>query len=293
MEYTLIDNNTSKEISSAIFYKITIILSDLQSEYPFFERWLSKVRDELMNSNIRYIILCYEGNIFNIKGVAILKKTSLENKICTLRVIDGYKRKGIGTMLYKNAIKILNDPAPLITVSGLHMKEFAPFLRRNRAILKDKVKSIYRKGSYEYFYNVPYCHETVLMSIRPRYAEQIALGEKQIEFRKKIFSSTVKKVYIYSSSPTKRIIGYFNVTKIIKDTPDRLWKRFQNIGGISYKEYEKYYKGHNVGYGIVIKKFIPYSNPIDPIKQEPTFRAPQSYCYIDNIVTIKWLENQY
>lgn len=292
MEFAIINHNTSKNLIVKIFDKLSDFLSDLKSEYPFFYNWLIKVRNELINSDGRILLLCYEQNILDLKGIAILKKSEKENKICTLRVVDDYKRRGIGTILYMNAKYILKDRAPLITVSGLHMNEFAPFLKKNGAVLKDKVKSIYKKGSYEYFYNVPYCHEIALMSIQPKYAEKIAKGEKKIEFRKKVFASTVKKVYVYSSSPAKKIMGYFNVTEIIKDTPERLWKQYHSIGFITYEDFMDYYKGHDVGYGIMVREFIRFSKPLDPKQHDPSFRAPQSYCYIDNVETISWLSHQ-
>ena len=38
--------------------------------------------------------------------------------------------------------------------AGIHMKEFSSFLKKRGFVLKDKVKSLYRRGSYEYFFNV-------------------------------------------------------------------------------------------------------------------------------------------
>ena len=86
-------------------------------------------------------------------------------------------------------------------------------------------------------------------------------------------------------------MGYFNVTDIIKDTPERLWKRYHSIGFITYDDFIDYYKGHDVGYGIMVREFIRFSTPLYPKQHDPSFRAPQSYCYIDNVETISWFIN--
>jgi len=45
----------------------------------------------------------------------------------------------------------------------------------------------------------------VLLSIKPKYVEKIVNGEKQYEFRKRIFrNKNVRKAFIYSTSPTKK-----------------------------------------------------------------------------------------
>ena len=77
---------------------------------------------------------------------------------------------------------------------------------------------MYRRGSYEYFFNVPYKHKYVLLSIKPEYASAIANGIKKVEFRKRIFSETVERAFVYSSSPVKKIIGSFFVSHIERDT---------------------------------------------------------------------------
>lgn len=60
-----------------------------------------------------------------------------------------------------NVVKI-NDPSPLITVSERQIDDFSIFLSKNGFKLKDKVKSIYRRGEYEYFYNKEYKHIAVI-----------------------------------------------------------------------------------------------------------------------------------
>ena len=66
---------------------------------------------------------------------------------------------------------------------------------------------------------------SVILSIKPEYAKAIMSGKKRVEFRRKIFKRPVNKVYVYSSSPVKKIIGFFIIDSIIEDSPLRLWNK--------------------------------------------------------------------
>ncbi len=58
----------------------------------------------------------------------------------------------------------------------------------------------------------------VLLSIKPKYVNEIINGNKRYEFRKVIFRNrNVTTVYIYSSSPEKQIVGSFEIGDIIED----------------------------------------------------------------------------
>lgn len=293
MKIICLDKTTSSNVLIPIFERLRKILEDLEYCYPFFSIWLEKVFKELTNSDRRKILLCVEGNCFNILGLAIIKNDSIEKKICTLRVLSGYQRRGIGTALLKRCLVELNDPLPLITVSGMLMDSFGPFLKRNGFKIKDKVKSIYKKGSYEYFFNKEYEHSVVLISIQPIYAKAIAEKTKTVEFRKKIFAETVKRVYVYESAPIKKIIGFFEKSEIDVDTPENLWNKYHQVGVIIKEEYEEYYKGHYFGYAIHINNFYSFAEPLDPLMFDPSFRAPQSYCYIDNVEFLNWLNQSH
>jgi predicted transcriptional regulator len=121
----------------------------------------------------------------------------------------------------------------------------------------------------------------VILSIKPKYAKAIISGIKKVEFRKKIFKRLVDKVYIYSSSPTKKLIGYFTFSEIIEESPTELWARFQTVGAIDKNDFFNYYKDNQKGFAIVIDKVEEFKKGIDPIDFFENFCAPQSYIYIE------------
>ncbi len=123
----------------------------------------------------------------------------------------------------------------------------------------------------------------VLLSIKPKYVEEIEKGSKLYEFRKIIFNDKVKTVYVYESSPTKKIVGKIVIDKVIEDSPLNLWTMFEEHSGIIQKDFFEYFKNKDKGYAIKIKRYIGYKKPIDPFKKKPNFIPPQSYLYIDSI----------
>ena len=101
----------------------------------------------------------------------------------------------------------------------------------------------------------------VLLSIKPKYVKQILRGEKKYEFRRSIFRyrEEIKMVYIYSTSPVKRIVGRFTIEEIIEDHPKNLWKSFRDFSGI--------------------EKVEAFKEPIDPKVSTSDFVPPQSFRY--------------
>ncbi|MFO7791545.1 MAG: hypothetical protein R6W73_01000 [Candidatus Saliniplasma sp.] len=121
----------------------------------------------------------------------------------------------------------------------------------------------------------------VLLSIKPKYVEKILNGEKKFEFRKIVFreGKKVERVYIYSTSPVKKIVAYFTVEKIIEDEPERLWERCSNSSGIDEDEFFNYFENKEKGYAIKINNLNEFEEPVDPKSYNPNFRPPQSFYY--------------
>jgi len=59
----------------------------------------------------------------------------------------------------------------------------------------------------------------ILLSIKPKYAELIKSGMKRYEFRRKISKKAGRsKIFIYSTSPVKKITGVFDASMIYQDS---------------------------------------------------------------------------
>ena len=126
---------------------------------------------------------------------------------------------------------------------------------------------------------------SVLLSIKPKYVERIVNREKKFEFRKVIFKDRgINRVYIYSSSPIKKIVGFFVVGSIIQDKPENLWEDLKEDSGMKANDFFKYFSGKDLGFAIEINKFEEFKTPIEPKQYFSDFSAPQSFCYLDNSI---------
>lgn len=124
----------------------------------------------------------------------------------------------------------------------------------------------------------------VLLSVEPKYAKAILSGTKKYEFRRTIFKrNDINRVYMYSNSTVKKIVGSFGIDRIIEDTPQEIWTMCRKYGGISEEDFFRYYKGSKKAFAIKIKKVHRFHKPKDPYSLIDGFTPPQSFYYISGL----------
>jgi len=123
---------------------------------------------------------------------------------------------------------------------------------------------------------------SVILSIKPIYAQAIMSGTKKVEFRKKTFRRQVDKIFVYSSSPEKKIIGFFTIKEIVENSPENLWDEFKEVGGIDKKSFFEYYQNSETGFSIKISEANKFEKGIEPADFFENFCAPQSFLYLED-----------
>lgn len=86
-------------------------------------------------------------------GIAILKNTNREKKICTFRVFPKYREQGIGSMLLNICFKYLGTTKPLISISSLSRDAFTHIIEKYKWELYETLPDFYQKGVTEYVFN--------------------------------------------------------------------------------------------------------------------------------------------
>lgn len=121
----------------------------------------------------------------------------------------------------------------------------------------------------------------VLISIKPRFAEQIIAGTKKVEFRRSWAAQSVGLAVIYSSSPVQRLVGIVDVEGTVVAAPTSVWTKCRERGpGLERQELMAYFAGKRQGYGVLLGRLTLPAKPVLPTSLFRGFRPPQSYRYL-------------
>jgi predicted transcriptional regulator len=119
----------------------------------------------------------------------------------------------------------------------------------------------------------------VVLSIKPEFAEKIFQGTKKYEFRRAIFKNPkIKMIIVYASSPVQKVIGEFEIDKIISHDLDTLWDKTKECSGITKEYFFQYFGDKENGFAIKIKKAKLYDTP-KCLKEDYNLVPPQSFSY--------------
>jgi predicted transcriptional regulator len=119
----------------------------------------------------------------------------------------------------------------------------------------------------------------LLMSIIPVVGRRIMSGKKKYEYRRSIFRKPVNRVYLYLSSPERKIAGYFVYKGYIEGTVREIWEATRDKSAATEDAYLDYFKNTNKAFAIKIDEFINFAEPLDPWKTRG-FLPPQSFRYV-------------
>ncbi len=103
---------------------------------------------------------------------------------------------------------------------------------------------------------------TVLLSMKPCYAELVFNGEKTAELRKRIGQNMQNRdVLVYVTSPVRQLRGGFHVEVVQKGPPKEVWSSVSAEAGINKREFDAYYSGSHTAYALRITAVWQYEKP--------------------------------
>lgn len=127
---------------------------------------------------------------------------------------------------------------------------------------------------------------TLLLSIRPEYADQIFAGTKRVELRRvKPRVQAGDRAIVYQCAPTCALTGEFTVAGVVSDTPTEIWRRFRDVAGVSSQDFVSYFQGSPVAHAIEVRKPSVFAKPVSLSRLREllgSYSPPQSYHYLDS-----------
>lgn len=125
--------------------------------------------------------------------------------------------------------------------------------------------------------------QTILLSLKPRFAEAILRGVKTVELRRQpVALAPDAAVLIYASSPVMAIIGTARVHNIEHGDPQQIWVRHSANIALAREEYDDYLSGAGFVSAITLEMpaFLDSPVTLQQLRGEQPFHPPQSYCFV-------------
>jgi len=128
---------------------------------------------------------------------------------------------------------------------------------------------------------------TLLLSIRPKFAHKIFMGEKTMELRRTRPNVQAGDwALVYVSSPRKAIFGAFEIADLIESSPEGLWSKAELSAAVTAEQYADYLIGAHRAFGICIRRVKRFVRPVSLAELRlhiPGFHPPQSYRYLTSM----------
>ena len=94
----------------------------------------------------------------------------------------------------------------------------------------------------------------ILISLHPKHAENIFLGIKKVELRRRTMHvEPGTTIWIYAKLPVGSIIGQVKIVSVHISPPAILWEKFGSISGLSKNEFFNYFYGVKQGIALVLE----------------------------------------
>jgi predicted transcriptional regulator len=124
---------------------------------------------------------------------------------------------------------------------------------------------------------------SLLLAIKPEFADRLLSGEKTVEVRRRFNGRWCgARVALYASSPQRALIGEATIRGIEAAPPNQIWESHKERIGCSLEELRAYSGNASEIFAIELKDITPYAAKM-PLCQveyllEEALNPPQSYC---------------
>jgi predicted transcriptional regulator/predicted N-acetyltransferase YhbS len=291
------------------YAEIREFLRESSPLYPGIESWWdNRVRPNLEQGRRIALVVDTKSSF---EGLFIGKPGN-SAKLCTLRLRESVRDQGVGRVLITEGLSRLLDNNTNrfhVTISEAAEEGCKPFFESIGFQQIAVEPNRYKYGLDELIYSCPRndiaemidnelsqgiertlygvipkqvpSEQTLLMSLRPEFAESILQGRKTVELRRK-FSKKYEgsTIVFYITRPVQRFMFTAKITKVDHGQKTHLWEMYHKECGVSQKVFDKYFTGTSHGYAIHLSdiKLTPNQLLLKYAKEVcPQLRPPQSF----------------
>jgi predicted transcriptional regulator len=126
--------------------------------------------------------------------------------------------------------------------------------------------------------------DTVLLSIKPHYADLIEAGLKLVEFRRR-FPAKIRsaRALFYVTAPVQELRLAGDIDHVARASPRSLWRDFSRLAGVQRADFDDYFAHADRGVALILRNVHRIAAPL-PLASASLrsigFRPPQSLCVL-------------
>lgn len=265
---------------------LTNLIRSSGDMYPNIDRWIKDKVVPGLRTSERVAWVAYEED--RAIAAAVLK-LGQDAKFCHLRVDKDFQDMDLGQLFFTQMTLETRHIATQIhfTLPESLWHSKANFFKSFGFKRAAKSARQYRRGDAEVVCSAPHAsvriaalnrlpnlvrkfninghslHGDLLISMKPKHAENILRGSKLVEIRKKFSERWLGcKAVLYSSRPQQALVGEATVRSITSGPPADIWARFGARVGCSAKDFEDYAGSAREVYAIELDDVFPYKDSI-------------------------------
>jgi predicted transcriptional regulator len=282
------------------------LITQREDMYPGIDLWFARKVVPGLKSRERVAFVAYEENR---PIAAAILKVGKNTKFCHLHLDEDFRHKDIGQLfftlmtfsVYKTASEIHFTLPESLWSKKSHFFESFGFATVKRSShfyrhgdpelicsasfssvwssVRDKLSSLVRSFAS----SSSNWDNSLLMSVKPKYADSIFAGSKRVEIRKHFSTKHVgQTIAVYATKPISAIVGKATVGGVYSGPPSEIWDIYSSKLGCSKTEFDAYVGSSNKIMAIELENAETYKTAT-PLREMSAFlqkplHPPQSFC---------------
>jgi ribosomal protein S18 acetylase RimI-like enzyme len=141
-----IDSPNYQDLAHQIYF----VTDHLKQDYPKHREWFFEKHLPGVGKDREVLFVRVYNNVY---GVAFLKNTTDEKKICTFYIAEHGRNMGVGRAMMRETLNYLQTNTPIITMPGHKVRFFLDFVHIHNWKIQQILKDFYVRNQDEIVFN--------------------------------------------------------------------------------------------------------------------------------------------